>query len=92
MAKFFADLWSVKVFLDDLLIFSNGTYEDHLEKVKQALARLETKNLAVNALKSYWAVKEVDYLGLDLHPKECSLKLERWKPLPEWKDLEIREN
>ena len=69
MAKLFADLSYMKVFLDDLLIFSNGTYEVHLEKVKQALARLETKNLAVNALKSYWAVKEVDYLGFRLTPE-----------------------
>jgi RNase H-like domain found in reverse transcriptase/Integrase zinc binding domain/Reverse transcriptase (RNA-dependent DNA polymerase) len=66
MAKLFGDLPWIKVFLDDLLIFSNGTFEDHMEKVSTALERLHAKNLAVNALKSYWAVEEVDYLGFRL--------------------------
>ena len=66
MVKLFADMPFIKVFIDDLLIFSNGTYEDHLDKVKQVLERLQSKNLAVNALKSFWAVKEVDYLGFKL--------------------------
>jgi hypothetical protein len=56
MSKLFADLPYMKVFLDDLLIFSNGTFEDHLEKVKEALRRLHEKNLAVNASKSFWAI------------------------------------
>ena len=66
MAKLFADVPYIKVYLDNLLIFSNGTYEDHLAKVKLALDRLKSKNLAVNALKSFWAVEEVDYLGFRL--------------------------
>ena len=69
ISRLFSDLPYMKVFLDDLLIFSNGTYDDHLAKVQQALERLHSKNLAVNALKSYWAVKEVDYLGFRLTPK-----------------------
>ena len=69
MAKLFGDLPWIKVYLDDLLIFSNGSYKDHLKKVDQALARLKSKNLAVNALKSYWAVREVDYLGFRLTPE-----------------------
>ena len=63
MSKLFGDLPFTKVFLDDLLIFSHGTFEDHLQKVEQALLRLHAMNLAVNARKSFWAVKEVDYLG-----------------------------
>ena len=37
MSKLFGDLPFTKVFLDDLLIFSHGTFEDHLQKVEQAL-------------------------------------------------------
>ena len=66
MSKLFGDSPWIKVYLDDLLIFSNGSYKDHLKKVDQALARLKSKNLAVNALKTYWAVQEVDYLGFRL--------------------------
>lgn len=68
ISKLFSDLPFIKSFLDDLLIFSNGSYEDHLQKVQKVLERLHSKNLAVNALKSYWAVKEVDYLGFRLTP------------------------
>ena len=63
MEKLFCDMPNMKVYIDDLLIFSNGSYEDHLAKVKEALDRLHQKNMAVNAEKSFWAVREVDYLG-----------------------------
>jgi len=69
MQMLLADLSFVKVYLDDVLIFRNGSYEDHMKKVTQVLMRLHSKNLAVNAKKSFWAVKEVDYLGFRLTPK-----------------------
>jgi hypothetical protein len=69
ISKLFADMPYVRTYLDDLLIFSNGTYKDHLAKVDRVLQRLCSKNLAINALKSYWAVQEVDYLGFRLTRK-----------------------
>ena len=66
MAKLFSDLPWVKVYLDDLLIFTKSGYKDHLKKVNMVLERLKSKNLAVNALKSHWALQEVDYLGFRL--------------------------
>ena len=53
MEKLFCDMPNMKVYIDDLLIFSNGSYEDHLAKVKEALDRLHQKNMAVNAEKSF---------------------------------------
>ena len=69
MEKLFCDMPNMKVYIDDLLIFSNGSYEDHLATVKEALDRLHQKNMAVNAEKSFWAVREVDYLGFRLTPE-----------------------
>jgi len=69
MQRLLADLPFVKVYLDDVLIFGNGSYEDHLKKVTQVLMRLHSKNSAVNARKSFWAVKEADCLGFRLTPK-----------------------
>jgi len=69
MQRLLAGLPFVKVYLDDVLVFSNGSYQDHLKKVEQVLRRLHSKNLAVNARKSFWAVKEVDYLGFRLTPE-----------------------
>jgi len=66
MQMLLADLPFVKVYLYDVLIFSNGSCQDHVKKVEQVLERLRSKNLAVNARKPFWAVKEVDYLGFQL--------------------------
>ncbi|KAG7357555.1 reverse transcriptase RNA-dependent DNA polymerase [Nitzschia inconspicua] len=68
MARLFADMPNVRVYIDDILIFTNGSYEDHLHQVRRALTKLQSKNMAVNVEKSYWAVKEVDYLGFRLTP------------------------
>jgi len=66
MAKLFVDCPNIKVYMDDLLIFSHGSFEDHMEKVSEVLDRLSKQGMAVNAEKSYWAVQEVDYLGFRL--------------------------
>jgi hypothetical protein len=52
--------------MDDILIFTKGTYGEHLKQVDEALERIRSKNMAVNALKSFWVVDEVDYLGFRL--------------------------
>jgi hypothetical protein len=66
MAQLFSDCSNIKIYMDDILIFSNGSFEEHLKQVDMALQRLQSKNMAVNVLKSYWAVSEVDYLGFRL--------------------------
>lgn len=66
MARLFADQSHIKVYMDDLLVFTKGGYSNHLEAVDKALSRLETKNLAVNAQKTFWCVDKVDYLGFRL--------------------------
>ena len=69
MTQLFVDLSFVHAFIDDVIITSNGTYEDHINKVSQVLDRLATKNLQVNVLKSFWAVDTVEYLGFILMPE-----------------------
>jgi hypothetical protein len=69
MVQLFGDLNFVKCYLDDILIFTNGTFEDHMHKVLLVLQRLANKGLQINANKSFWAVKEVDYLGFRLTPE-----------------------
>ena len=69
VSRIFGHMPGVRVYMDDILIWSNGTYDDHLEKVKKVLDGLSNYNMAVNALKSHWAVREVDYLGFRLTPE-----------------------
>ena len=62
MSRLFHDLSHIKVYMDDLLVFTRGSYDEHLRQVDQALQRLGKKNLAVNAMKSFWGVDDVDLI------------------------------
>jgi hypothetical protein len=53
----------VRPYLDDLLIISCSTIEDHLEKLECVLRILSDKGLRVNAKKSTFCATEIEYLG-----------------------------
>ena len=53
----------VRAYIDDLLIITKSSYEDHLAKVKQVLLRLREANLRVNVTKSTFVTNEIEYLG-----------------------------
>ena len=63
MADLMATLEFVKTYLDDLLIISTGSLEDHLEKLMEVLSRLQDAGLKINADKSKFCALETDYLG-----------------------------
>ena len=45
----------VVAYIDDLLIISNGNFEDHLNKVKLVLKKLKAAGFKINADKSFLA-------------------------------------
>ncbi|MGH7974544.1 MAG: RNase H-like domain-containing protein, partial [bacterium] len=53
----------VRTYLDDILLMSKGSFEDHLEKLKEVLIRLSNANLKINVSKSKFCQTEVEYLG-----------------------------
>ena len=53
----------IRVYIDDLLIITKSSYEDHLKKVREVLHRLKEANLCMNATKSYFCESEIEYLG-----------------------------
>jgi hypothetical protein len=57
------DLEYVRAYIDDLLVITSGSLEDHLEKLKEVLQRLRKAGLKVNAKKSFFAREELEYLG-----------------------------
>ena len=63
MGELMADLEYVRAYLDDLLILTNGSFEDHCCKVEKVLSRLLTVELKVNKHKSELCKEEVEYLG-----------------------------
>ena len=62
----FNDLEYVRAYIDDLLILSSSTFEDHLDKLGKVLQRLQDKGLRLNAPKSTFATDEIEYLGYTL--------------------------
>ena len=63
MSSLMQTLSYIKVYLDDLLVITKSTYDDHLEKLKVVLSRLRNVGLRLNAAKSSFAQGEIEYLG-----------------------------
>ena len=63
MHNLFRDLDFVEECIDDLLVTTTGSFEDHLTKVGQVLTRLGKAGLKCNAIKSSFCRTEVEYLG-----------------------------
>ena len=63
MNELFEGLDFVRAYIDDLLILTKGTYEDHLEKLERVFFKLQQAGLKVNAKKSFFARGELEYLG-----------------------------
>ena len=63
VSNLFSDLEWVRAYIDDILITSDGTYEDHLKKVELVLIRLEKAGFRANVRKCFFARTEIEYLG-----------------------------
>ena len=66
MEEILGDL-DIKVYIDDIAIFSND-YEEHMQKINTVLQRLESTGFKINPLKCEWCVSETDFLGYWLTP------------------------
>ena len=53
----------VRTYIDDVLIISNKSLEDHIEKVDKALRKLKSAGFNVNVEKSFFARNKWEYLG-----------------------------
>ena len=69
----------IRCYIDDLLIITKDSYQDHLDKLREVLRRLSVAGLRVNAAKSYFALAEIEYLGYILtregikpQPEKCT--------------------
>ena len=57
------DLQNVRAYLDNILVTTAGSFEDHLKHVELVLQCLTDTGFAVNLRKSSFAVNKIDYLG-----------------------------
>ena len=63
MSTLMQDLEYVRAYIDDLLVITKGSFEDHLAKLDKVLVKLRKAGLKVNAKKSFFAKNELEYLG-----------------------------
>ncbi len=58
-----ASLKIVRAYMDDLLIITRRTLDEHLQKMETVLTRLCDTGLKVNAAKSSFCAHEIEHLG-----------------------------
>ena len=63
MSELIEGLEFVRTYLDDLLIISNGSFDDHLQQLDTVLHRLRLAGLKINVEKSAFFAQEIEYLG-----------------------------
>ncbi len=51
------------MYIDDLLVITKGSLDDHLNKLEAVFIRLRDAGLKVNAAKSFFCTAETEYLG-----------------------------
>jgi len=65
-------------FIDDILV-ATDMEEGHDKLVEKVLRRLEENNLFVKPEKCKWKVREVEFLGVVIGPKEVEMQKEKVK-------------
>jgi hypothetical protein len=63
MGNLRATLEYIRAYIDNLLVITKGSLDDHLDKLKQVLIQLHNAGLKINATKSVFCVQETEYLG-----------------------------
>ena len=63
MSDLMAHLQFVKVYIDDILLITKDSFEDHLAKLRQVLSTLHDAGLKCNLSKSFFCQEQVEYLG-----------------------------
>ena len=64
--KFENCLEYVRAYIDDLLFIRNGNFEDHLNKVKIVLKKLNAAGFKINEEKSFFSKDNLEYLGFKI--------------------------
>ena len=63
LGQLFSDMENVLIYIDDILVVTHGSFEEHLEVLEEVFNRLTKKSMQVHPRKCDWFKKEVDYLG-----------------------------
>jgi hypothetical protein len=68
MYELLGDIPNIKVYIDDILITSNCTFEEHAEIMERVLHILQKANFRANLRKCYFGESKIDYLAFPYAP------------------------
>ncbi len=57
------DIEGLYAYIDDILLTTKGTFEEHLQQLRTCFQRFRNAGLKVNAKKCSFGLKEIPYLG-----------------------------
>jgi hypothetical protein len=63
MGNLMATLEYVRGYIDNILVITKGSLDDHLDKLKQIFIQLHDAGLEINASKLFFCAQETEYLG-----------------------------
>ena len=63
MGNLMATLKYIKAYIDNLLVITKSSHDDHLDKLEQVFIRLCNAGLKVNAAKLFFCTQETKHLG-----------------------------
>jgi hypothetical protein len=69
MESILRDCSDTEVYIDDIGVFEQKSWSDHLNSLYKVLTILQENNFTVNPRKCEWAVQETDWLGYWLTPE-----------------------
>jgi len=71
------------IFIDDILV-ATDIEKEHDKLVEEVLKRLEENNLFVKLEKFIWKVREVEFLGVIISPREVEMQKEKVEGVLNW--------
>jgi len=82
------DIEGTKAYIDDILVFKKGSFEEHLEQLDEVFRRCKKTGLKMNAEKCRFGLNEIDYLryivtptGVKPNPKKIeAIKIDKDQP------------
>ena len=87
ICQLFDDIECVRKFIDDLLVVTKGSYEEHLSQLDAVFVRLSSVGLKCKIDKSFFCQPEIEYLGYTItkegvkpQPKKVQAILDMQRP------------
>jgi len=81
MMELFGSFPVVIIYIDNILLFSKGSFDHHIERLAAVMKVLHRNNLHVHVEETFLPSDKVDYLGYTLTTKGIKPKLNKILPI-----------